>query len=157
MSLIGNKNQGQVQVSAPLFGAGLRLNFLLGSCFPSQMSNKLYFLTLQKILKSDFTFSHQIYNMKVFQTTAFFKPFTVFFCLNKFNAAVCTILSLVPFLTSKQYVLQIYFFCQITTFIKVRVAFVFRLQALQLKDFTKINQLKGLKPKNKGHTTAVLI
>ena len=33
---------------------------------PSQMSNKLYFLTLQKILKSDFTFSHQIYNMKVF-------------------------------------------------------------------------------------------
>ena len=43
-------------------------------------------------------------------------------------------------------------FCQITTFIKVRTAFVFGLQPLKLIDFTKIFQLKGLKPKNKGHT-----
>ena len=60
------KIKEKVQVSAPLFGAGVRSNFLLVSCFSSQMSYKLYFLTLQKILKSDFTFSHQIYNMKVF-------------------------------------------------------------------------------------------
>ena len=45
-----------------------------------------------------------------------------------------------------------YFFCQITAFINVRVAFVFGLQILWLKDFRKIYQLKGLKPKNKGHT-----
>ena len=44
------------------------------------------------------------------------------------------------------------FFCQITTFIKVHVAFVFGLQTLWLIDFTKIFQLKGLKHKNKGRT-----
>ena len=44
------------------------------------------------------------------------------------------------------------FFCQITTFIKVRVAFVFELQTLQLNDFTNTFQLKGLKLKNKGRT-----
>ena len=43
-------------------------------------------------------------------------------------------------------------FRQITTFIKVHVAFVFGLQTLQLIYFSKIFQLKGLKPKNKGHT-----
>ena len=43
------------------------------------------------------------------------------------------------------------FFCQITTFIKVCVAFVLGLQTLYLRDFSKIYQLKGLKPKNKGH------
>ena len=32
------------------------------------------------------------------------------------------------------------------------MAFVFGLQTLQLKDFSKIYQLKSLKPKNKGHT-----
>ena len=32
------------------------------------------------------------------------------------------------------------------------MAFVFGLQTLSLIDFTKIFQLKGLKPKNKGHT-----
>ena len=37
-----------------------------------------------------------------------------------------------------------------TTFKKV-VAFVFELQTLSLLDFTKIVQLEGLKPKNKGH------
>ena len=36
--------------------------------------------------------------------------------------------------------------------IKVHVAFVFGLQTFKLKDFSKIYQLKGLKPKNKGHT-----
>ena len=36
-------------------------------------------------------------------------------------------------------------------FIKLCVAFVFRLQALWMIDFTKIYQFKGLKPKNKGH------
>ena len=41
------------------------------------------------------------------------------------------------------------FFCQITTFIKVRGTFVFGLQIL-LIDFTKIFQSKGLK--DKGHT-----
>ena len=46
----------------------------------------------------------------------------------------------------------IYFFRQITTFIKVRVAFVFELQTFQLNDFPKIFQFKGLKPKDKGHT-----
>ena len=32
------------------------------------------------------------------------------------------------------------------------MAFVFGLQTIWLIDFTKIFQLKGLKPKNKGHT-----
>ena len=40
---------------------------------------------------------------------------------------------------------------QITTFIKVCVAFDFGLQTLELKDFSKIYQFKCLKPKNKGH------
>ena len=44
------------------------------------------------------------------------------------------------------------FFRQITTFIKVHVAFVFGLQTLWLIDFTKIYQLKGLKSKNEGQT-----
>ena len=44
------------------------------------------------------------------------------------------------------------FFRWITTFIKVRMAFVFGLQILWLKYFSKIYQLKGLKPINKGHT-----
>ena len=44
-----------------------------------------------------------------------------------------------------------YFFCQIKAFINVRVAFVFGLQTLKPIDFSKIYQLKGLKPKNKGH------
>ena len=42
-------------------------------------------------------------------------------------------------------------FCQIATFVKVPAAFVFSLQTLLLIDFTKINQLMGLEPKNKGH------
>ena len=42
-------------------------------------------------------------------------------------------------------------FCQITTFINVRVAFVNELPTLKLIDFTKIYQLKGLAPQNKGH------
>ena len=46
----------------------------------------------------------------------------------------------------------LYFFRQITTFIKVRAAFVFGLQTLELKDFPKVFQLKHLKPKNKGRT-----
>ena len=37
-------------------------------------------------------------------------------------------------------------------FIKVCVAFVFGLQTLKLIDFTEIYLLKGMKPKNKGHT-----
>ena len=45
-----------------------------------------------------------------------------------------------------------YFFPQITTFIKVRSAFVFGLQTLLLKDFSRIHQSKGLKPKNNGQT-----
>ena len=44
-----------------------------------------------------------------------------------------------------------YIFRQITTFIKVCVAFAFGLQTLLLKDFIKLFQLKCLKPKNKGH------
>ena len=44
------------------------------------------------------------------------------------------------------------FFCQITTFIKVLVAFVFGLQTLYLIDFGRIYRLKRLEPKNKGHT-----
>ena len=47
---------------------------------------------------------------------------------------------------------QIYFFCQIPTFIKVCGVFVFRLQTLLWMNFTKIFQLKHLKPKHKGHT-----
>ena len=43
-------------------------------------------------------------------------------------------------------------FRQITTFIKVHVVFVFGLQTLQLIDFIKFFQLKGLKPKHKDHT-----
>ena len=41
---------------------------------------------------------------------------------------------------------------QITTFIKVCVAFDFGLQTLQLIDFIKFFQLKGLRPKHKDHT-----
>ena len=43
-------------------------------------------------------------------------------------------------------------FRQITTIIKVHVAFVFGLQTLELIDFTKIYQFKSLKPKNKDGT-----
>ena len=32
------------------------------------------------------------------------------------------------------------------------MAFVFQLQTLSSKDFSRIYQLKGLKPENKGHT-----
>ena len=42
-------------------------------------------------------------------------------------------------------------FRQITTIINVHLAFVFGLQTLRLIDFTKIYQLNGLKPKNKGN------
>ena len=45
---------------------------------------------------------------------------------------------------------QIYFFRQITTFIKVLVTFAFGLKTLSMVDFTWIYQLKSLKPKNKG-------
>ena len=45
-----------------------------------------------------------------------------------------------------------YFFRQITTFIKVQMAFVYGLQTLESIDCTKIFQLMGLKPKNKDHT-----
>ena len=41
-------------------------------------------------------------------------------------------------------------FCQIATFIKVHVAFLFGLQTLLLIDFSKIYQLNGLESKNKG-------
>ena len=41
---------------------------------------------------------------------------------------------------------------QITTFIKVHVAFILGLQTLKLIDFSKSYQLRGLKSKNKGHT-----
>ena len=43
-------------------------------------------------------------------------------------------------------------FRQITTFIKVRVVFVFGLQTHWLMDLSKIFQLKGLKPKDKSQT-----
>ena len=43
-------------------------------------------------------------------------------------------------------------FRQITTIIKVCVAFVFGLQTHKLKDFSEIYQLKDPKPKKKGHT-----
>ena len=49
------------------------------------------------------------------------------------------------------YLPQIYIFHQITTFIKVCLAFVFGLWIFQLKEFSRIYQLKGLKPKTKGH------
>ena len=52
----------------------------------------------------------------------------------------------------KKYVSLDILFFQITTFIKVRVAFVFGLQTLSLIDFSKIYQLNGLEPKNKGRT-----
>ena len=45
----------------------------------------------------------------------------------------------------------LYIFRQITTFIKVHVAFVFELQTLKLIDFSRIYQLKGVDLKNKGH------
>ena len=54
--------------------------------------------------------------------------------------------------TSQMGALWIYFFRQITTFIKVRMAFVFGFQTLWLKDFSNIYWLKGLKPKNNSHT-----
>ena len=44
------------------------------------------------------------------------------------------------------------FFCQITTFIKVCAFFVFELQTLESIGFSKIYELKGLKPKIKGRT-----
>ena len=49
---------------------------------------------------------------------------------------------------------QIYFFRQIATFLKVCAVFVFwaSLQTLESIDFSKIYQLYGLKPKNKGRT-----
>ena len=50
------------------------------------------------------------------------------------------------------YIYKIYFFRQITTFIKVHMAFVFGLQNLKLIEFITIFQLKGLKPKYKGRT-----
>ena len=51
------------------------------------------------------------------------------------------------------YIHYIHFFRQITTFIKVRRAFVFGLQTLKLKYFSKIYRLKGLKPKRKATRT----
>ena len=54
---------------------------------------------------------------------------------------------LCPSLFWNVYTVLIYFFRQITTFIKVR----FNLQTLRSKDFSKIYRLKGMKPKNKGH------
>ena len=44
------------------------------------------------------------------------------------------------------------FFRQIKSFLRFRLAFVFGLQTYYLIDFSKIYQLKGLEPKNKGHT-----
>ena len=44
---------------------------------------------------------------------------------------------------------SIYFFVKSQIIIKVRMAFVFGIQIHILIDFTKIYQLKGLKPKNK--------
>ena len=44
------------------------------------------------------------------------------------------------------------FFCQITTFIKVCAFFVFELQTLESIDFSKIYELKGPKPRNKGQS-----
>ena len=42
------------------------------------------------------------------------------------------------------------FFRQIKLFLRFRLAFVFGLQTYYLIDFSKIYQLKGLEPKNKG-------
>ena len=42
------------------------------------------------------------------------------------------------------------FFCQIKSFLRFRLAFVFGLQTYYLIDFSKIYPLKGLEPKNKG-------
>ena len=42
------------------------------------------------------------------------------------------------------------FFRQIKSFLRFRLAFVFGLQTYYLIDFSKIYQLKGLEPKNKG-------
>ena len=50
------------------------------------------------------------------------------------------------------YVHSVYIFRQMTMFIEVRMAIVFELQTLRLIDFTKIYQLKCLKPKYKGNT-----
>ena len=52
-----------------------------------------------------------------------------------------------PSAETKNVVLDI-LFRQITTFINVSVASIFGLKSI---DFSKIYQLKGLKPKNKGH------
>ena len=49
-----------------------------------------------------------------------------------------------------RYILDI-LFRQITTFFKVRVAFVLGLQTPYLIYFSKIYPLKSLRPKNKGH------
>ena len=48
--------------------------------------------------------------------------------------------------------LEILFLSNLATFIKVRVSFVFGLHTIKLIDFTRVFQLKGLKPKNKSHT-----
>ena len=42
------------------------------------------------------------------------------------------------------------FFRQIKSFLRFRLAFIFGLQTYYLIDFSKIYQLKGLEPKNKG-------
>ena len=42
-------------------------------------------------------------------------------------------------------------FRQIATFLKVCLAFFYGLQTLEVNDFSKIHQLKGLKPKNNDH------
>ena len=52
---------------------------------------------------------------------------------------------------SQVYILDI-IFRQIIMFIKVPVTFVLGLQTLKLIDYSKIYQLKGMEPKNKGHT-----
>ena len=57
----------------------------------------------------------------------------------------------VVFLEGSIYVVLDILFRQITTSIKVRVAYVFGLQTLSSIDFSKIYQLKGLEPKNKGY------
>ena len=44
------------------------------------------------------------------------------------------------------------FFRQIKLFMRFRLVFVFGLQTYHLIDFSKIYQLKGLEPKNKGLT-----
>ena len=42
------------------------------------------------------------------------------------------------------------FFRQIKSFIRFRLAFVFGLQTIKSINLTKIDQIKGLKPKTKG-------